>query len=143
MNNTIEDQQIAQLRQDVQHSLDEHKKWGSWDAYFYNGGTGIVLLCTTLATYLPDTQTQIANWLPQVLTAIATFWVALDRALTFGSRWRFHLSQKYGYRRILDRLSFYSTIPTPEREKHIKETLMQLDIVRSQESDMPGIGVTK
>lgn len=139
---TTTNEKITQLMVSVQTSLHEHKKWGTMDAYFYNGGTGVVLLCTTLATYLPDSQTSVAHWLPQVLTGMATFWVALDRALTFGPRWRFHLSQKSGYRRVLDKLTLCDALSGTERENCLRQAIELLDGVRSQEPDMPGVGVS-
>ena len=132
---------IENLKSEIESSLKTHKKWGTWDAYLYNGGTGIVLLCTTLATFIPDLEASVSEWLPQVLTAFATFWVALDRALTFGPRWRFHITQRAAYRRILDRFSFYPTLPEDEKAQYMKETISQLEIVRAEESGIPGVGV--
>ena len=139
----LENKQSSVLIENVKASYAEHKKWGSWDAWLYNGGTGVVLLCTTLATFIPSAETSISTWLPQILTAFATFWVALDRALTFGLRWRFHLTQKSGYRRILDKIDYHSSLPEKNRDEYMSQIVVQLDLIRSQESDMPGIGVNK
>ena len=134
------DESINDLKSNVELSLKKHKKWGTWDAYLYNGGTGVVLLCTTLATFIPNLEYGYSEWLPQVLTAFATFWVALDRALTFGPRWRFHIKQRAEYRRILDRFIFYPTLPDNEKAQYLKETISQLEIVRAEESGIPGVG---
>ncbi len=132
---------IDELTESVKSNLAEHKKWGTWDAYLYNAGTGVVLLFSGLATYLPSSDVSFSEWLPPILTGLVTFWVALDRALTFGPRWKFHLTQSSGYRRVLDQIAVYSVLPNDERPAQLKKIVAQLDLVRSQEPGMPGIDV--
>ena len=131
--------EVRAIKQNVEKSIAEHKKWGSWDAYLYNGGTAVVLLCTSLATYIPAAKNPGLSWIPPILTGLATFLVALDRALAFGPRWKFHLTQSAGYRRILDRIEIYPSIDQDNRQKHLEKLLSLLDVVRSQEPNMPGV----
>ncbi|MEQ5810082.1 hypothetical protein J3369_21935 [Alteromonas sp. NFXS44] len=132
---------IGELAESVKSSLSEHKKWGTLDAYLYNAGTGIVLLCSGIATYLPSVGDGTSEWIPPILTGLVTFWVALDRALTFGPRWKFHLTQRSGYRRVLDQIAIYSALPDNEKPTQLKKIVAQLELVRSQEPGMPGIDV--
>jgi hypothetical protein len=130
---------IDAMRVDVTKHVSDHAKWGSWDAWFYNGGTAVVLLCTSIATYLPASGSKAASWLPPILTGFATFWVALDRALVFGPRWRYHLAQASRYRAIHDLLLAYHGVPDPDKPAAMKKLLSQLEAARGKESTMPGV----
>jgi hypothetical protein len=130
---------IDAMRAEVRKHADDHTKWGAWDAWFYNGGTVVVLLCTSLATYLPAADSPVAKWLPQVMTGFATFWVALDRALLFGPRWRFHLTQASRYRAIDVQLIAHHGVPEPDKPAAMKKILNQLEVAHKRDSAMPGV----
>lgn len=112
----------------------EHQIKCTLDSLFYNGGTAVVLLATTLATVWTSARWP---WLPKALTAFATFWVALDRGLNFGRRWRFHLEMKNGYRMIEDMIDYYEYVPENKKEAYLESIWQELKVIRSKEPGMP------
>jgi len=117
-------------------SIKEHSKMCSLDSFLYNGGTAAVLLATTAATFLPD---NLGNWfwIPKALTAFATFFIALERVLNFGARWRFHLGMKNEYRVIEDMIDYSEYQPENKKEDYIQSILLELMILRRKETGIP------
>jgi hypothetical protein len=117
-------------------SIKEHSKRCFLDSFFYNGGTVAVLLATTAATVLPD---NLGNWflIPKALTAFATFWVALERILNFGARWRFHLGMKNAYKVVEDMIDYSEHLPENKREEYIQSIWQELMILRRRETGIP------
>src|SRR5437870_503029 len=62
------------------------------DPVMFNGGTILVLLLTTLATLLPSTT---YTWAAPLCSALAGLFVAMERALGFGARWRYHREMRF------------------------------------------------
>lgn len=61
------------------------------DPIMFNGGTVIVLGLTALATFLPTLlATGQAVWAAPLCSAVAGLFIAMERALGFGARWRYH-----------------------------------------------------
>jgi hypothetical protein len=127
------------LRVHLHKCIDEHSKRKT-DAILYNGGTVAVLLATSTATLLPDNLGRFF-WIPKVLTGFAAFWVALERALSFGARWRFHVEMLNGYRTIEDMIDFYKLLPADERPKYLQDIFRELYTLRRREAGIPGSGV--
>lgn len=118
------------------------------DGWLYNGGTVVTLLLTASVSVLsgkvfPDDM--FALWLPSVLSAAAGLFVALERSLGFGQRWRFHTEMKAGYITVIDMINFYFAIPDDEKEQRLKlraEIWQSLNALRSRESAIPNSGGT-
>ncbi|WP_223488775.1 hypothetical protein [Pseudomonas sp. A-RE-19] len=107
------------------------------DPLMFNGGTILVLLLTTLATLLPSTN---FTWVAPLCSALAGLFVAMERALGFGARWRYHREMRFAYESIIDMLDFFPVIPAPERPKYIRDIFAALYAVRSRESAIPNAG---
>lgn len=118
----------------------EHSTW--WDSFLYNGGTFAVLAATTAATFLPAEPTSWP-WLPKALTGFATFWIALERALSFGSRWRFHRELRRCYQSLVDRIDLYlatrSLVPAEEQQRQLREIWDELRNLQQREGHIPGL----
>ncbi|MFS2069795.1 hypothetical protein ACEN9D_13610 [Pseudomonas sp. CT11-2] len=107
------------------------------DPIMFNGGTILVLLLTTLATLLPATN---FTWVAPLCSALAGLFVAMERALGFGARWRYHREMRFAYESIIDMLDFLPVIPASERPKYIRDIFTALYAVRSRESAIPNAG---
>ncbi|HJQ27336.1 MAG TPA: hypothetical protein VKA60_25850 [Blastocatellia bacterium] len=124
------------LKAKLSTSIKEHSKRCFLDSFLYNGGTTAVLLATTAATFLPDSL-GAWFWLPKALTAFATFWVALERVLNFGARWRFHLEMKNAYQVIEDMIDYSEHLPESKKEDYIQSIWQELMILRRREKGIP------
>ncbi len=132
-------QVIQTLRQRLQAAVEQHDGWA--DPLAFNGGTILVLLLTGLATLLP-TMLDAGRfaWAAPLCSALAGLFVAMERALGFGARWRFHREMKSAYESIVDMLEFYPILPLSERPKYARDIYTSLYAVRSRESAIPNAG---
>ena len=127
------------LREQLQKRCDRHQP--RTDSIYYNGGTIAVLLATTVATLLPTGFHP--GWVPRVLTGLATFLVALERALNFGARWRYHREMQASYENLLGLIDFYvatkETLPDAEGKRLRVTILAQLVALQRLEANIPGV----
>lgn len=131
---------LRQHREDIQGMLDEHKKYKGWDGTLYNGITVVVLLCTALLSGLSATKDETLLFcFTKGIAVLSMFLVALDRALGFGPRWRFHIEMEHAYRILLDDLLGLETIPPEDSEPPLKKFRTALAAVRAREHSLPGI----
>jgi hypothetical protein len=130
---------IERLRARLQEAVADHDGWA--DPIAFNGGTILVLLLTGLATVLPSTVPDDAfKWAGPVCSALAGLFVAMERALGFGARWRYHREMKSAYQSIIDMLEFFPILPAAERPKYARDIYASLYAVRSRESAIPNAG---
>lgn len=137
MLNEKNDVAVSKLRRHLEQSIKEHSH--GVDSALYNGGTAAVILATALATFLPDLE-GLWSWLPRTLTAFAAFWIALERALNFGARWRFHVEMKSGYRAILASLDILELVPEEDRAEYVESLRHDLLVLHRREAALPGVG---
>jgi hypothetical protein len=131
-----DEQKLGTLKARLAASMKEHSTKCSLDSFFYNGGTVAVILATTVATVLPQGLGDWV-WIPKVLTAFATFWVAIERVLNFGARWRFHLGMKNEYEVIIDMIDCYEFVPENKKEDQLQSIWQELKILRRKEGGLP------
>lgn len=134
---------ITGLKADLEKSVNEHST--TVDAFLYNGGTVAILLATTVATLIPGNHANLIL-LAKILTGFAAFWIALERTLNFGSRWRFHLELKHGYQKVLSKIARYEHSPhdttTETNNKFYLEIWDEYDALQTKESLIPGISLS-
>jgi hypothetical protein len=127
----------------IDQQIKAHKNARDLDSVLYNGGTVLTLLATTTVALLPDESTipvggvQIS--VPKLLTVLATFLVAIERALAFGARWRFHLRMWSGYSTVKAMIAFQRILPSAGDLEDIRRRLSDL---AAQEDGVPGNGQT-
>jgi hypothetical protein len=127
------------LRARLQKSVADHDGWA--DPIAFNGGTILVLALTALATVLPSAIPDgTLKWAAPVCSALAGLFVAMERALGFGARWRYHREMKSAYESIVDMLEFFPILPAAERPKYARDIYTSLYAVRSRESAIPNAG---
>jgi hypothetical protein len=100
-----------------------------------------VLLLTAAATFIPSIK-NAPVYLAPICSGIAGFWIAAERALGFGARWRYHREMMSGYEGILDMLDFYQGLPTSEQPKYARDIFTALHALRSRESAIPNAGTS-
>lgn len=147
MDNVHSKEQLGfdKLRESIADSIQNHHT--GLDGALYNGGTLLILVLTGAVSVLSGKVVQLDShqWLPSVLSAVAGLFVALERSLGFGPRWRFHTEMKAGYKTVSDMIDFYFIIPDEEREQKAKirnEIWQSLNALRSRESAIPNSGGT-
>ena len=139
-----ESEGFAKLKLSLEHSIKSHRVGP--DAWYYNGGTVLVLSLTAGVSVLSGKVIPLpaeVAWLPSVLSAVAGVLVALERSLGFGPRWRFHTQMRAGYRTVNDMIDFYFIIPEDEvdqRKKIRAEIWQSLNALRNRESAIPNSG---
>jgi hypothetical protein len=110
---------LKSLKERVENSRSRHHGDVVTDQIMYNGGTIVILFATTFATFAPSIITgSTGTGVAQVLTGLATFLVALLRALSFGERWTYNREMESGYNAILDMIDFYALVP-PDENRNI------------------------
>lgn len=130
---------ISRLKGRLEVAVEQHDSWA--DPILFNGGTILVLLLTAMATLLPSSLPKDAYvWAAPVCSALAGLFVAMERALGFGARWRYHREMKSAYESIIDMLEFFPILPSPERPKYARDIFVALYAVRSRESAIPNAG---
>ena len=130
---------IGSLRKRLQTAVAQHDGWA--DPIMFNGGTIVVLVLTGLATLLPSVLPKEAfPWAAPLCAALAGLLVAMERALGFGARWRYHREMRSSYESIVDMLEFYPILPLSERPKYARDIFVSLYAVRSRESAIPNAG---
>jgi hypothetical protein len=133
----------AKVREKLAEAISEHNT--ALDAFMYNGGTVLVLVFTAAAGILPSVlgKDSSLSWLPQALAALAGLLVALERSLSFGQRWTYHIEMKAGYRWIDDMISFYECLPDDQKPKYLADIWNDLYALRRRDSKIPGVATTK
>lgn len=130
---------IVRLRDRLTKAVNDHDGWA--DPIAFNGGTILVLLLTAVATLLPAALPDgTAKWAAPLCSALAGLFVAMERALGFGARWRYHREMKSSYESIIDMLEFFPILPETERPKYARDIYASLYAVRSRESAIPNAG---
>lgn len=130
---------IASLKAKVAESAGKHDI--PIDPWMFNGGTVLVLVLTALATFLPTVlDTGQATWAAPLCSAVTGLFIAMERALGFGARWRFHTEMENAYVAIGDMLDFYPMLPASEQSKYARDIFSALYAVRSRESAIPNAG---
>jgi hypothetical protein len=134
---------FEKLRDSINESVRGHRT--HVDGWLYNGGTVLVLFLTAAVSVLTGKVVDLGGlvWLPAVLSAVAGIFVALERALGFGPRWRFHTEMKAGYKTVSDMIDYYFVVPEDEKEQRAKirvEIWQSLSALRSRESAIPNSG---
>jgi len=126
---------INKLRYELERSVSAHSTRG--DSFFHNGGTAIALAATGTATLLPSS---LSIW-ARVASAIATFVIAISRALDFGGRWRWHLQMRNSYTALIDRVNELEVLPEADRPAAAEKIYEDLVALRTKENAIPGAGV--
>ncbi len=131
------------LRNSIDRSIASHGT--GLDGWMYNGGTILILVLTAAVSILSGNVIDIQSfkWLPSVLSALAGLFVALERSLGFGPRWRFHTEMKAGYQTVRDLIDYYFIIPEDEKDQKARirsEIWQSLNALRSRESALPTSG---
>ena len=127
---------LDQVRQRLADAGAEHKRKRKLDSFLYNGGTAAVLFATAAASLLGTDAVQ--PWVPRALSGFAAFWIALERALSFGHRWRFHLEMEQGYRSAVDMIDFHPDLPSSEHDRWRQRIWEAILSLRGREANIPG-----
>ncbi len=137
------DESLKDIRKACDEGIADHPT--TLDACLFNGTTIVALLFTTLASLLASkTISDLAQaWVAPTLSALAGLLIASDRALDFGSRWRFHIEMKNAYRAIKDMVAFYELLPEKDKPKFLADIWVALRSVRAREANLPNAGPKK
>jgi rhamnogalacturonyl hydrolase YesR len=125
---------IQGLREGLNKNIKRHASWS--DSLYLNGGTVLALAATGTATLLPSS---LSMW-AKIASAMATFVIALSRALNFGGRWRFHVQMSNAYQGLLDRVNQLDVLPEGERNAAAAKIFDDLVKLRTKENARPGAG---
>ena len=139
---TKEEIGFERLQMSLAASIKAHRT--RFDGIMYNGGTVVVLLLTGLVSlYSGKVLDPPWPWWAAALSGAAGLFVALERSLGFGPRWRFHTEMKAGYQTVTDMIDYYKILPEEEKEQRAKvrsEIWQSLNALRNRESSLPSSG---
>ncbi len=131
------EQSLEQLKTDIAKAITEHKHDKRGDGFRFNYGTAFVLFATVSATLIPTEPTWLL-WCAKVLTGFAAFWVALERVLNFGARWRYHIEMQSSYQSVLDELNIIPLLDERERNEALQNIRAELRVLRKRAPQIPG-----
>ncbi|WP_033313328.1 hypothetical protein RFN58_29555 [Streptomyces iakyrus] len=126
-------EQRARLTTSIKLAMRPHG--GKRDSLLHNGSTMAAMAATTVATVLP---VDYSTW-ARVAAGVATFLIAVARALDFGARWRWHLNMRSRYAVLLDRVDQAALLPAGEQAGALHRIYEDLFKVRSLERGIPGV----
>ena len=129
---TTFDEAVSDLRLKLSKSAKAHSPFA--DSFYHNGGTVLALAATTTATLLPESLTLWAR----IAAAVATFIIAVSRALDFGGRWRWHTQMRNAYTALLDKVSQLDVLADADRPAAAKQIFDELIALRGRENTIPG-----
>jgi hypothetical protein len=124
----------AYLRKELKADVADHKRKSAADSVYHNLGTAIALAATTTATVLPAS---LSTW-ARIASGLATFLIALARALDFGARWRWHLRMKAKYTGMLYRVEKVQLLPSDEQSSALQLIFDELVALHKDEAGIPG-----
>lgn len=130
---------VKKLTDRLTQARDEHNV--PIDPIMFNGSTILILVLTATAAFMPSID-GAPKWVTPLCAGLAGVFVAMERALGFGARWRYHRDMYYSYSAIIDMLEFYSVVPSTEQSKYVRDIFTALYAVRSRESAIPNAGAT-
>jgi hypothetical protein len=78
--------------------------------------------------------------LAKVAAGLATFVIAVSRALDFGGRWRWHIGMRAKYEALLSRVEEIAILPADEQLNAVRSVFDQLVALRRDEEGIPGAG---
>lgn len=131
---------VERLRRHIQSGIQENDP--RLDSVLYNGGTVVAFAATVIvsASFWPPEY----NWIGQVLSAIAAFLIAIERALNFGARWIFHRKIRLKYEALMARLDIAESLDTAMRTAKIEGIVADLELIKAVEGEIPpGPGLSK
>lgn len=134
---SMDQESMDQLKANIAEEVAEHKNAQKGDGLRFNYGIAFVLFATAMSTLIPTEPTWLL-WIAKVLTGFAVFWVALERALNFGARWRFHIEMKSAYQNVLDELNFLPFLDEKQRDETRQDIRAELRLLRKRTSQIPG-----
>jgi len=135
---TLTPELILKLSTRLTNAQNKHANW--IDPLMFNGSTILVLALTAGAAFIPSLGETTPKWIAPLCAGLAGVFVAMERALGFGARWRYHRDMYYGYAAIIDMLEFYPAIPPAEQSKYGRDIFSALYALRSRESAIPNAG---
>jgi hypothetical protein len=121
----------AALEETLRVAIKEHDP--RLDSFLFNGGTILALAATISATAVPWSGD--LSWVPRALAGLAAFLIGVERALSFGSRWRYHLRMRRIYRATLARLlAIRALAASPERDLKLEKLIDEVDALSRTEA---------
>lgn len=127
-------ERAARLTASIKSAMRPHG--GKRDSLLHNGSTMGAMAATTAATIIPA---DYSLW-ARIAAGVATFIIAVARALDFGARWRWHLNMRSRYAVLLDRVDQVALLPTDQRSDALSKVYDDLFKVRALERGIPGSG---
>jgi hypothetical protein len=130
-----DEQALERFNPTLAVSIKEH---ATWDGFWYNGFTALSLVLAAFSSVAAN----YPNWavLVSIASAVAGLCIALERALGFGARWRFHMEMKNAYRNLQDGVSFEALLPAARKEAFLNDWWARLVYLRNRESLLPNTG---
>lgn len=127
---------LQNIGQRLKDSVADHNTFP--DGFWYNALTILSLVLSGFAS-VAATYTDYSTWV-SAASAVAALCIALERALGFGARWRFHTEMKNAYRTLQDGIDFYSALPDGRKEAFLNDWWARLIALRNREGQIPNSG---
>lgn len=127
------------IKKQISDSINEHNRTQTLDAILYNGAVFLAITATSSAAMFANNL-----GLAKILSGIGALLVALERALSWGGRWRYERQMRNNYLVIQAKINFFENLPSTfsdeEKKKIFQEVYSELYDLRKREGDKPGSG---
>lgn len=127
---------LTKIGDRLEQSIKEHNTL--WDGFWYTAATVIPLVLSTYSSIAAN-YPKYSVWV-SIASATAALFIALERALGFGARWRYHREMKGGYRNLQDGISYVEVLPDDRKQSFLNDWWARLVALRAREGHLPNSG---
>ena len=127
------------IKKQIADSINDHNRTQTLDAILYNGAIFLAITSTSSAAMFAENL-----HLVKILSGIGALLIALERALSWGGRWRYERQMRNNYLIIQAKINFFENLPPSfsdeEKKKIFQEVYADLYELRKLEGNKPGSG---
>ena len=133
------DQVVAAMQEEAAKGVKLYGKSCLIDNFCYNWGTGLAILLNSLATIVPNDAPPKFFWAGKIGACLATAWIAIDRLLAFGARWKFSLQQRADFRAVSSGLPAVCLLEEDAAKVELDKVARRIREIHAKDGSFPGI----
>lgn len=133
---------IEEIRIRVEQEAGKNGSAAAFNNALYNYGWVVASACSILAGFLGETDAlSLPDWVGPIMGMVAAIWIAIDKRLSFGDRWKFHRGLAQSYAGLTDRLILLVDESDPGKQREgLEQVVADLKTVRTESRNIPGAG---
>lgn len=132
---------ITEIRERIGKLSRSNMRAAGLNNFIFNYGW-IAALAASIAAGFSDEVSSFGapTWFSPLLGMFAATWIAVDKRLSFGGRWRHHRSIYQELDGIEDSLIFLATKDAQDADRELPSILQKISDTRARAAEIPGAG---